>query len=120
VLDAAAPAGRVSLTVGELRQVDVSRGRPNRRWTGAIVGGLLSGAVFTGAVCGFSDGSCDIGDNIGGFLAYYAVGAIPGAIVGGAMGARRWGDERWEQAWPTRDGVNPRANVSRGRTAGGV
>ena len=31
--------------------------------------------------------------------AYYAVGAVPGAIAGGAIGARRHGAERWQQVW---------------------
>jgi len=97
-----AKTGRVSYTVGELRQIDVTRGRANKRWMGATIGGLLSGAAFTGAVCGFSSGSCNIGANVGGFLVYYATGAIPGVIVGGAMGARHVGEERWEQAWPAR------------------
>jgi hypothetical protein len=35
-----------------------------------------------------------------GFLAYFAVGAVPGAFVGGARAARQQGPERWQQVWP--------------------
>lgn len=95
------PSGQLRYTVDAFRQVEASRGRADRRTAWAIVGGVLSGAAFTGAVCAFSDGSCRIGSHLGGFLAYYAVGAIPGAIVGGALGSRRVGDERWSRVWPT-------------------
>jgi hypothetical protein len=94
----------MGVAIGSIRQVDVSRGRPNRKWTGAAVGGLVSGGAFVALACAFSNGSCNVGDNIGGFLAYYAAGAIPGAIVGGAIGARHYGAERWQQIW-----VPPRA-----------
>lgn len=89
----------LGVAIGSIRQIDVSRGRPSRKWTGAVVGGLVSGGAFVALACAFSNGSCNVGDNISGFLAYYAVGAIPGAIVGGAIGARHHGAERWRQIW---------------------
>ena len=89
----------IEIAIGTIRQIDVSRGRPNRKWTGAVLGGLLSGGAFVALACGFSNGSCNIGDNVGGFIAYYAVGAIPGAIVGGAIGSRHRGAERWQRVW---------------------
>ena len=93
----------IGIAIGAIRQIDVSRGRPNRKWTGAVLGGLLSGGAFVALACGFSNGSCNVGDNVGGFIAYYAVGAIPGAVGGGAIGARHYGAERWQQIW-----VSPR------------
>ena len=90
----------VAVPTRNVLQVDISRGRPNHRWRGATIGGLLSGGAFVALACWFSDGSCNVGDNVGGFLGYFAVGAIPGAFVGGARGARQQGPERWQQVWP--------------------
>ncbi|MHB1223949.1 MAG: hypothetical protein ACYC2G_07890 [Gemmatimonadaceae bacterium] len=101
-LDTEPPPRRIELPVAGLRRIDVSRGRPNRRLSGGMIGGLVSGAVFVGAVCAFSDGSCDVGENVGGFLAYYAVGAVPGVLIGARIGARRRGPERWETVWTAR------------------
>ena len=89
----------IGIGIGAIRRIDVSRGRPNRKWTGAVLGGLVSGGAFVALACGFSNGSCNVGDNVGGFIAYYAVGASPGALVGGAIGARHYGAERWQQIW---------------------
>lgn len=89
----------IGIAIGTIRQIDVSRGRPSRRWTGAVIGGLVSGGAFVALACAFSNGSCNVGDNVGGFLAYYGAGAIPGAIVGGAIGSRHHGAERWRQVW---------------------
>lgn len=89
----------IDIPLGSIRQVDVSRGFGNHRRGGMLVGGLISGTAFVGLACAFSNGSCSIGDNVGGFAAYYAVGAIHGAIVGGMIGARRRGAERWETVW---------------------
>lgn len=95
----------IAIAIGAIRQIDVSRGRASHKWTGVAVGGLVSGGAFVGLACAFSNGSCNVGDDIGGFLAYYAVGAIPGAIVGGAIGSRHYGGERWQQIWaPPRPG----------------
>ncbi len=89
---------RVSLAT--LVQLDSSAGRSTHRLSGAIVGGLLSGAAFVGMVCGFSSGSCAVdGGNVGGFLGYYAVGAIPGIFFGRAVGGRMQGAERWRIVW---------------------
>lgn len=95
------PSGpQQNVSFAELRRIEVSRGRSNHRWIGATIGGLISGGAFVAAACAFSDGSCSVSDNVGGFLGYYAVGAIPGAIVGGAIGSRHYGRERWRQIWP--------------------
>ena len=92
------PERRVPL--GALLRIDVSAGRSTRRTAGAIIGGLVSGAVFVGAACGFSDGSCGVNSsNVGGFLAYYAVGAIPGVFIGRSIGGRMQGEERWRELW---------------------
>ncbi len=89
---------RLSLT--NLVQLDSSAGQSTHRMSGAIVGGLLSGAAFVGMVCGFSDGSCAVnGGNVGGFLGYYAIGAIPGVFIGRAVGGRMRGDDRWIVVW---------------------
>ena len=104
VINTGTPPSPTTFAIGTIRQIDVSRGRPDRKWTGVVLGGLLSGGAFVALVCGFSNGSCNVGDNVGGFVAYYAVGAIPGAIVGGAIGSRHYGAERWQQIW-----VPPRA-----------
>ena len=105
VIDTGDARQPMEITIGSIRKIDVSRGRPSRKWTGALVGGLVSGGAFVGLACAFSNGSCNVGDNVGGFLAYYAVGAIPGAIVGGAIGSRHHGAERWQQIWaPSRPG----------------
>jgi hypothetical protein len=100
LLETAAPASRISLELAEVTRVDVSRGRGNRRWAGAVTGGLLTGGAFVGLACAFGNGSCRPGDDVGGFLVYYAVGAIPGALAGGALGARMRGAERWRRVWP--------------------
>jgi hypothetical protein len=89
----------VVLPTGEVLRVDISRGRPNHRRRGATIGGLVSGSAFVALSCWFSDGSCRVGDNVGGFLADFAVGAVPGAFVGGALGARQHEPERWQQVW---------------------
>lgn len=99
LLETAPPPRRIALAVAGLQRIDVSRGRPNRRAMGAVIGGLISGAAFVGAACAFSDGSCDVRGDLGGFLAYYAVGALPGALVGDRVGARRPGPERWKTVW---------------------
>lgn len=105
VIDTGEVRQPMGIAIGAIRQIDVSRGRPSRKRTGALIGGLVTGGAFVGLACAFSNGSCNVGDNVGGFLAYYAVGAIPGAIVGGAIGARRYGAERWQQIWvPPRPG----------------
>jgi hypothetical protein len=95
-------ADSVVLSMAEIRRIDLSRGRPSRRWSGAVIGGLLSGGAFAAAACAFSDGSCSVSDNVGGFLGYYAVGAVPGVLVGGALGSRLRGRERWEQVYGAR------------------
>jgi surface antigen len=83
-----------------LLRIEVSAGHGSRRTAGTIVGGLVSGALFVGAACGFSDGSCGVSSsNVGGFLAYYAVGALPGVFIGRAIGARMQGEERWRELW---------------------
>lgn len=87
------------MALADVTQIDVSRGKGNRRWRGMIVGGLLSGAAFTGSVCAFSNGSCSVGSNVGGFSAYFVVGSLPGVLVGGSIGARMVGHERWETVW---------------------
>ena len=89
----------IALSLADVRSIDVSLGRPDRRWTGAAIGGALSGAAFVALACAFSDGSCSVGDNVGGFVLYYATGAVPGAIVGGVVGGRHHGPERWRQVW---------------------
>lgn len=61
-----------------------------------LIGGLVSGAAFVGLICAFSDGSCAIGNEVGGFALYYATGAIPGVLVGGSIGSRMCGHEHWE------------------------
>ena len=93
-------AGRViGVQRVDLTSVAVSAGRSDRRVAGMLAGGLLSGAAFVGSVCAFSDGSCAIDGHLGGFLAYYAVGAIPGVFVGRAVGKRVRGPERWRELW---------------------
>jgi hypothetical protein len=99
VLSPAPLSEPVVLPTQDVLRIDVSRGRPNHKWRGATIGGLLSGSAFVALSCWFSDGSCNVGENVGGFLAYFAVGAVPGAVVGGARGARQQGPERWQQVW---------------------
>ena len=106
VIDTGSVANWATFAIGDIRQIDVSRGRPNHKWMGAGLGGLLSGGAFVALACGFSNSSCNVGDNVGGFIAYYAVGAIPGAIVGGAIGSRHRGAERWERVW-----ISPRLGL---------
>lgn len=98
VLRAGTATHRVPLA--SLARLDVSEGRPSHRTAGAVIGGLVSGALFVGAACGFSDGSCDVNSgNVGGFLAYYAIGALPGVFIGRAVGGRMHGEERWREVW---------------------
>lgn len=99
VIDTGSSTHRVTIAVGDVRRIDVSRGASDRKWSGAVIGGLISGGAFVALACAFSNGSCKIGNNVGGFVAYYAVGAIPGALVGGAIGSRQRGPERWERVW---------------------
>ena len=94
----------VLLPLNTVRQIDVSRGRSDRRVLGAILGGAISGTAFVAAACAFSDGSCDVGNHVGGFIAYYAVGAIPGIFVGRSIGSRHHGAERWEVGWTPASG----------------
>ena len=96
------------LAFSQVSQLDVSAGRKSRALAGGVLGGLLSGGAFVGTACAFSSGSCDIGSNAGGFLGYYAVGAIPGAIVGAVVGRRLHGAERWRTLW-----VNHTATAAR-------
>jgi hypothetical protein len=98
VTDAARQSRRIPLA--ELLRVEVSEGRSTHRRAGATVGGLLGGALFATMACGFSDGSCAVsGSTVGGFLVYYAIGAIPGAMYGASVGSRRLGDEQWREVW---------------------
>ena len=92
-------AEAITLPMTQIQRIDVSLGRPSHRRGGAVLGGLLSGGAFVGLACAFSDGSCKVSDNVGGFLAYYAVGAIPGVLVGGAIGSRLRGPERWKRVY---------------------
>lgn len=111
-------AQSMSIALSSVRQIDVSRGRPNRRLIGSVIGGVITGGVFVAAACAFSDGSCTIRGHVGGFIAYYAVGAIPGVLIGASIGSRRQGPERWEEAWvPPRVGLGIRLYPDRG-TAG--
>ena len=106
-LETSPPGRRDAIPLAAVTRIDVSRGRPTRRGRGAVVGGLLSGGAFVGLACAFSDGSCRVGDDVGGFLLYFATGAIPGVIVGRSVGSRMRGPERWETLWtapPTRGG----------------
>lgn len=100
VLDTPPPAGRVIVSLGDIWRIDVSRGRPTHRWLGATIGGAITGSAFVALACAFSDGSCRIGNQLPGFLAYLAVGATPGAIAGGMIGGRWYGAERWTPVWP--------------------
>ena len=94
------PSGtEVSLPSHSLLRIDVSAGRGTHAVAGGVIGGLISGAGFVGLACAFSNGSCRIDNHVGGFLAYYAVGAIPGAVVGVAMGSRMHTPERWRTIW---------------------
>lgn len=89
----------VRLASHSLERIDVSAGRPTHAIGGGIVGGLISGGAFVALACAFSNGSCRIGHQVGGFLAYYATGAIPGAVVGAVVGSRTHGPERWRTIW---------------------
>ena len=89
-----------SLPLASVLRIDVSRGRGTHRGVGAALGGVLSGAAFVVLACKFSDGSCDVGgSNVGGFMAYYAIGAIPGVFAGASIGGRYPGNERWREHW---------------------
>lgn len=116
-LDVAPSRAVRTIDFADAWRIEISRGWTDRRKSGRVVGGLVSGAAFVGFVCAFSDGSCAIGDEVGGFLAYYALGAIPGVIIGGKIGAGMRGQERWEPAWsapgaPVR--TSSAASVTRG------
>lgn len=105
----------LSFPLSSVRHIDVSRGRTSRRVIGSIIGGAITGGVFVAAACAFSDGSCDVGSHVGGFLAYYAVGAIPGVFIGGSIGSRHYGAERWREAWASpRVGLGVRVYPDRG------
>lgn len=82
-----------------MQRVDVSRGYRSRKWMGAGVGGAISSAAFISLACALSNGSCDPRQDVGGFLAYVVVGAVPGALLGGAIGAHVRGDEQWRVVW---------------------
>ena len=102
--DQRADSGECALALTTVRQIDISRGRSDHRVLGGIIGGAISGGAFVAAACAFSDGSCDIGKHVGGFIAYYAVGAIPGVLIGRSIGSRHHGAERWEVRWATGSG----------------
>lgn len=101
----------VSVPLPSLLRIDVSAGRGTHAVAGGIIGGLISGGGFVALACAFANGSCRVGNQLGGFLAYYAAGAIPGAIVGVAVGSRIPGPERWRPSW-----VRPEARME-GRDA---
>lgn len=86
-----------------LQRIDVSAGYRTHKWSGAAIGGVLTSVAFVQLACALSNGSCDPGQDVGGFLAYAAVGAIPGALVGGAIGSRLRGTERWRVVWTRSD-----------------
>ena len=89
----------VSLPSHSLLRIDLSAGRGTHAVAGGVIGGLISGGGFVALACAFSNGSCRIDNHIGGFLAYYATGAIPGALVGVAVGSRMHTPERWRTIW---------------------
>lgn len=94
------PSGlEVSISPRSLLRIDLSAGRGTHAVAGGVIGGLISGGGFVALACAFSNGSCRIGNRLGGFLAYYAVGAIPGAVVGVAVGSRMHTPERWRTIW---------------------
>ena len=49
VIDTGNAREPIGIAIGTIRQIDVSRGRPSRRWTGAVIGGLVSGRRLRGA-----------------------------------------------------------------------
>ena len=100
------------LSYADLTRVEVSLGRKTRKLRGAIIGGLLTGSAFVSMACAFSNGSCDISKDVGGFLAYYAVGAIPGVIIGTAIGSRLHGPEQWRSVWAGPQSVTLRIGAS--------
>ena len=92
-------ADTLRLRYADLARMDVSRGRKDRKVRGAVLGGLITGAGFVSLACAFSNGSCDIGQDVGGFLAYFAVGAVPGVILGVIVGSGMRGPEQWRTVW---------------------
>lgn len=89
----------VSVPSQSLVRIDVSAGRGTHAVAGGVIGGLITGGGFVALACAFANGSCRISNQVGGFLAYYAVGAIPGAVVGAVLGSRMQGPERWRTIW---------------------
>lgn len=89
----------VSVPSQSLLRIDLSAGHGTHALAGGVIGGLISGGGFVALACAFSNGSCRISNHVGGFLAYYAVGAIPGAVVGVAVGSRKHTAERWRTIW---------------------
>lgn len=93
------PAREVSLPSQSLSRIDVSVGRATHALAGGVIGGLVTGGGFVALACAFSSGSCRVGNQVGGFIGYYAVGAIPGVVVGAMVGSRMQGPERWRTIW---------------------
>ncbi len=101
----------------QLQRIEISGGRSNHRWRGAAIGGAISSLAFVEMACAMSNGSCSPGQDIGGFLVYAAVGAVPGALVGGYVGARMTGEERWRAVWNCADARAPREDPTCAATA---
>jgi hypothetical protein len=100
VLDEVRARGRVALARATVTRLEVGE-RSRQRWTGALIGGALTAAAFVSLACSLSNGSCDVNSgNVGGFVGYVAVGALPGALIGGAIGQRIRGDVVWRQVLP--------------------
>jgi hypothetical protein len=88
---------RLPLARAGLLRVEVSRGRAHRSVRlGAVIGGAVTGGILVSVACGMAGRDCAL-RNAPQMTALFAIGAIPGALIGATVAEIWTTGERWDE-----------------------